>query len=141
MAEAEPVLEGGCLCGKVRWRARGQPYRVGLCHCMTCRKSGGSVFNAFAIFPAGKVETSGASRAAATSEHGRRHFCPDCGAPVFSRDEGSDEIEIPLGALDEPDRLQPTYELWIGRRESWLSAVAGTIQYPHNRQGRGRREP
>ena len=106
-----------------------------------CRKRGGSVFNAFAIFPAGSVATTGATRSVSTSEHGRRYFCPECGGPAFSRDEGSDEIEIPLGALDEPDRLRPSYELWIGRRESWLAPVEGTLQYAHNRQGRGRSEP
>ncbi len=29
---------GGCLCGNVRIVASGLPYRVGLCHCLDCRK-------------------------------------------------------------------------------------------------------
>ena len=29
---------GGCLCGDVRIVAAGRPYRVGLCHCLDCRK-------------------------------------------------------------------------------------------------------
>ena len=29
---------GGCPCGAVRIEAAGAPYRVGLCHCLDCRK-------------------------------------------------------------------------------------------------------
>ncbi|MCC2112140.1 MAG: GFA family protein, partial [Hyphomicrobiales bacterium] len=29
---------GGCLCRNVRFVASGRPYRVGLCHCLDCRK-------------------------------------------------------------------------------------------------------
>ena len=32
---------GGCLCGNVRIVASGLPYRVGLCHCLDCRKHHG----------------------------------------------------------------------------------------------------
>jgi hypothetical protein len=31
-------ITGGCLCGNVRIEASGLPYRVGLCHCLDCRK-------------------------------------------------------------------------------------------------------
>jgi len=42
---------GGCLCGNVRIEAAGRPYRVGLCHCLDCRKHHGALFHASAIFP------------------------------------------------------------------------------------------
>lgn len=42
---------GGCLCGNVRLVASGPPYRVGLCHCLDCRKHHGALFHASAIFP------------------------------------------------------------------------------------------
>jgi hypothetical protein len=32
------AMTGGCACGKVRFEVRGEPYRVGVCHCLTCRK-------------------------------------------------------------------------------------------------------
>ena len=31
---------GGCLCGGIRFVAEGPAYRVGLCHCLDCRKHG-----------------------------------------------------------------------------------------------------
>lgn len=42
---------GGCLCGKVRIVACGRPWRVGLCHCLDCRKHHGALFHASAVFP------------------------------------------------------------------------------------------
>ena len=50
---------GGCLCGNVRIPALGLPYRVGLCHCLDCRKHHGALFHASAVFPqdAGTVDT------------------------------------------------------------------------------------
>ena len=39
-------FSGGCLCGDVRLVASGRPYRVGLCHCLDCRKHHGALFYA-----------------------------------------------------------------------------------------------
>lgn len=46
---------GGCLCGALRFVAEGRPYRVGLCHCLDCRKHHGALFHASAIFPQAAV--------------------------------------------------------------------------------------
>ncbi|MEM1284542.1 MAG: GFA family protein [Pseudomonadota bacterium] len=104
---------GGCLCGRVRFVARGQPERVGLCHCLDCRKHHGAVFYAAAVFASDAVTVSGE-----TSSYEGRHFCPRCGSSVFART--GDEIEVHLGSFDVPGQFAPTYELWTQRREAWL---------------------
>ncbi|WP_116090687.1 GFA family protein [Sphingomonas crusticola] len=106
-------FSGGCLCGDVRVRADGRPYRVGLCHCLDCRKHTGSLFHASAIFPEDAVTIQGETR-----DYLGRSFCLRCGSSVFQRD--GDEIEISIGALDTPNQLMPSYELWTRRREAWL---------------------
>jgi hypothetical protein len=106
---------GGCLCGEVRIAAAGKPYRVGVCHCLDCRKHHGALFYAAAIFPAELVWIDGETR-----EFRGRHFCPRCGSSIFARYK--DEIEVHAGSLDAPDKLMPTYECWTVRRESWLPA-------------------
>ncbi|MGV8830588.1 MAG: GFA family protein [Devosia sp.] len=117
---------GGCLCGAVHLVASGRPDRVGICHCLDCRKHHGALFYAAAIFPQAAVTVTGE-----TSHYQGRHFCPNCGSSVFARSE--DEIEVHLGALDAPDQFTPTYELWTVRREGWLPAFAGTKAYARNR--------
>ena len=124
---------GGCLCGDVRLEATGEPYRVGLCHCLDCRKHHGALFYAAAIFPRDAVTVEGGTR-----DYAGRHFCPRCGSSVFAR--SGDEVEVHLGALDAPDQLTPTYENWILRREAWLPAFPLAKHYERDREGGGRSE-
>ena len=126
-------FSGGCLCGDVRFVATGRPYRVGICHCLDCRKHHGALFFAAAIFPEDAVTIEGE-----TGDHGGRHFCPRCGSSVFER--YGDEVEVNLGSLDAPDQLKPTYECWTVRREGWLPVFPGTRLYERDREGEGRFE-
>jgi hypothetical protein len=124
----------GCLCSSVRVVATGRPYRVGLCHCLDCRKHSGSLFHASAIFPAAAVVVEGQ-----TAAYAGRCFCPRCGSSVFSR--SGDELELSLGALDAPDQFVPSYELWTVRRESWLPAFSLARRYERDRDPTHRTEP
>lgn len=124
---------GGCLCGALRFVAEGRPYRVGLCHCLDCRKHHGALFHASAIFPQAAVSIAGEAR-----EYAGRFFCPRCGSPVFART--GDEVEVNLGALDAPDQFRPTYELWTIRRESWLPPFPNVKGYARDRDNGSRFE-
>lgn len=127
------LFTGGCLCGQVRFEASGQPYRVGLCHCLDCRKHHGALFHASAIFPEEAVKVEGR-----TGDYAGRFFCPRCGSSLFSR--SGDEVEVHLGALDAPDQFTPTYESWTVRREAWLPAFPFARHYTGDREGTGRTE-
>jgi len=83
---------GGCRCGDLRIAVSGRPYRVGICHCLDCRKHHGALFHASAIFPEGAVAIEGEAR-----DYEGRFFCPRCGSPVFGR--SGDEVEVNLGSL------------------------------------------
>ena len=125
-------VTGGCLCGKVRIVASGEPYRAGLCHCLDCRKFHGALFHASAIFPQDAVKVEGKAH-----DYKGRFFCPHCGSSVFSRT--NDEVEVNLGSLDAPNQFAPTYELWVTRRESWLPPFH-LKQYQRDRETTGRSE-
>ncbi len=127
------VRSAGCACGKVRLSLVGQPYRVGICHCMDCRKHHGALFLASAIFPEDAVTIDGDTRS-----YNGRFFCPDCGSPVFGR--SGDEVEVNLGSLDEPDQFEPTYELWTIRREAWLPDYPALRRFDRDRKSTGRAE-
>ncbi|WP_061910761.1 GFA family protein [Devosia sp. Leaf420] len=122
----ENSVEGGCLCGAVQLIATGYPKRVGVCHCLDCRKHHGAAFYASAIFDQNQVLITGM-----VHSFKDRHFCPVCGSSVFARWE--DEVEVPLGTLDEINRFTPTYELWTVRREHWLPSF-NMEQYLRNRE-------
>jgi hypothetical protein len=125
------TFTGGCLCGNVRFVATGQPYRVGVCHCLDCRKHHGALFFAAAIFARDAVVVEGL-----THEYKGRHFCPQCGSSVFAC--SGDEVEVNLGSLDKTDQFVPTYECWTVRREGWLPGFALAKRYERDRDAAGR---
>ena len=120
------TYSAGCLCGAVRLTAKGAPLRVGICHCLDCRKHHGALFYVAAIYRADAVEITGDTHA-----YKDRHFCPTCGSSVFA--QSGDEIEIHLGALDSPSQFEPTYEVWTTRRENWLPDFPSTLCHKHDK--------
>lgn len=127
------IIAGGCACGKVRFEAEGVPERVGICHCLDCRKYHGALFFAAAIYPETQVRVSGQPQM-----YDGRCFCATCGSRVFNRSGA--ELELHLGALDDINVFQPTYELWTIRRESWLPAFPVEHRYERDRPGEERRQ-
>ena len=114
---------GRCSCGQVRYQVSGEPLRVGICHCTSCRQESGSTFTAFAIWPRSAFQSSGDF---ATWEG--RSFCPKCGSRLFALRD--DEAEVKIGTLDNaPTNFAPQYELWVWRREHWLRPVDGARQF------------
>ncbi|WP_442866499.1 GFA family protein [Aminobacter sp. NyZ550] len=100
----------------------------GICHCADCRKTSGSAFSAYAVWPVSTLEQTGQ-----VSTYGSRSFCVTCGSRVtFVSD---DKAEVMLGSLDVvPSDLTPQYELWTGRRENWLHPLPEAQQFDHDRQ-------
>lgn len=119
-------VSGGCLCGDVRLSVTGAPNRVGVCHCLDCRKHHGALFFAAAIFPQDAVAIEGETR-----DYAGRHFCPRCGSSVFARFDN--EVEVHLGSLDAVDQFTPSYECWTIRREAWLPPFALSTHYQRDR--------
>ena len=128
----DPVYKGACMCGAVRFEARGEPVRTGMCHCTTCRRNTGSAFTVYAVFPAARLRMLGDETGSyATSEHLTRHFCRVCGSPAFVEERG--EMIVPLGAFDGAEAFTPTYELYTVSRLPWLPRVPGLESFERDR--------
>ena len=126
----DAIRTGGCLCGDVRYRVRGEPVHVGRCHCADCRKESGSAFTIYGQWPIDAFELTGEI----ASYHGRG-FCPRCGSRLLDPpDPGDTLVEIRIGSLDDaPFGLKPEAEVWVKRREPWMAAVDGASQHDENR--------
>jgi hypothetical protein len=127
------IVTGGCACGMVRFEADGPPDRVGICHCLDCRKYHGALFYAAAIYPETHVRITGDAQM-----YDGRYFCPTCGSRIFNRSDA--EIEVNLGSFDDINVFQPSYELWTIRRESWLPEFPVHHRFERDRPGEERRE-
>lgn len=123
-----PVRSGSCLCRGVTFRVRGEPLRVGLCHCTDCRKSSGGPYSAYAVWPLDAYE----QESGYTASYANRSFCTTCGGRVAWLSDG--EAEVMIGSLDDvPTNLAPSYELWTKRREHWLEPLPGAAQFDEDR--------
>jgi hypothetical protein len=77
------TLEGGCLCGTVRYRVEGAPKWAAHCHCRDCRRATGAPFVTYAGYPTAKVTWLGEKPVAFASSPGvTRRFCGRCGSPL-----------------------------------------------------------
>jgi hypothetical protein len=60
------VREGGCQCGRVRYRVEGEPLTLGICHCTECQRQSGSAFGMSMVTPKGQFTSRVTCRAWST---------------------------------------------------------------------------
>ena len=104
---------GGCLCGAVRYEARGPLRGVVNCHCGRCRRTHGH-FAAYTEVTSGALvvlEDRGLRWHA--SDGRERGFCGDCGASLFWRRTGGKSTSIAAGTLDEPTGLRTVAHIFL----------------------------
>jgi len=121
---------GGCLCGALRYEARGEPATSGHCYCADCRKASGSGFIPFMVFAGEALLVRGATRQfrspAASGRTAVRNYCPQCGGLVFGGELGrSDSFTVYAGSLDEPARFRPRVAIFTRDRPEWAVIPPG----------------
>src|SRR3974377_2309698 len=97
--------EGGCLCGKVRFRVvDAAASDSGYCHCRMCQRNTGAPVVAWTTFPAQSFAwTAGSAATYSSSPKVRRQFCADCGSYlVCRREDNPAEVSVNTASLDDP---------------------------------------
>lgn len=115
---------GGCLCGAVRYRCAGEAVMMGHCYCEDCRRSSGTGHCSHMAVPEQTLaitgQTSAYERPADSGNEVSRHFCPTCGAPVFSRNAGvPGVIFLRVSSLDDLEVFKPQMHVYVSRAASW----------------------
>lgn len=125
-------LEGGCLCGGIRFRATQAPLRTLVCHCTFCQRMTGSSFYAESLFPIEAVEfTSGVPRRYehTSDESGKKvyvEFCPNCGTTLGLTFERWPELRaISRGCYDIPNAVAVTANIWARSAQSGVALPSG----------------
>ena len=115
-------VEGGCLCGAVRYRVEGQPLHAGYCHCRMCQRAAGAPVVAWGAWPADRFAwLQGKPGRFASSAKGERSFCPSCGTSLTSVDPVYRRlVEVTLASLDDPAAFPPEEHIWTASRIRWL---------------------
>lgn len=118
------MLEGRCHCGAVRYRMPDEA-RHALCHCTDCRRAAGAPAVGWALVARDAVEIEGETREYASSEHGRRHFCGQCGSGLFYTNEVifPGMIDVQTATLDDPDALPLHAQIQTAERIGWMERL------------------
>jgi hypothetical protein len=123
-------LEGGCLCGSVRYEITGSVVSVGLCHCRTCRLAAGATPVGWAVCAQpGFRWVAGQPVAYASSPGVLRTHCGSCGTPLTYADDDK-TIDITIATLDDPEALVPGRETWLDHRVAWAAVDPKRMAFP-----------
>lgn len=124
-------LEGGCLCGQVRFTVNQAPVRTFACHCTFCQRVTGSSFFAESIFPMDAVHFNGGQlrQYEHRSDHSGKkvvvHFCPSCGSTLgLTFERWPDLHAISRGCLDDPNAVQVTSHIWTRSAQTGVALPA-----------------
>jgi hypothetical protein len=101
--ERQMKIEGGCLCGKVRYSAEAEPAFVGVCHCKNCQKGTGTAFAIVVAVPTPALNVQGTLQ----TFTGRG-------------DSGKSTHRLMAGTLDDPSWVKPGMEIFCDSAQPWV---------------------
>ena len=137
----EGVYEGGCLCGAIRYRVRGNPVVSVACHCRFCQRRLGSAFATFAYFDEASVDFAGEPseyehRSDESGHWLRIQFCARCGTTVSHKAEGRPgQRAVALGTLDDPEAVRIERHVWLRSKRPWVSVPPEVASFPKGSAG------
>ena len=128
-------IEGGCLCGKVRYSADVEPTLVGVCHCKNCQKASGTAFRVVFAVPTPALSVQGALKT--FNDHGdsgntvHRRFCPECGSAITTEREARPDVTIvTAGTLDDSSWVKPGMQIFCDSAQSWVHLGGDMKTFP-----------
>jgi hypothetical protein len=129
------TIEGGCLCGSIRYRVIGAPTNSMVCHCQTCRRAAGSPVVAWVTFPMDAFQfTRGSPSRFKSTPPVRRTFCAACGTPLtYEHRDAPESVDITTCSLDLPNAFPPTHHSWLGHDLEWVRFGDGLPTFPEFR--------
>jgi hypothetical protein len=129
-------LTGSCLCGQIRYTINVPVTELRACHCTHCQKASGAGGSVNAAIPSSAFAiTQGTPRRfTITADSGRtlhRHFCGDCGSPIYSQRAATPEtVSVRAGTLDNAEGMRITTNIWTRSARPWSFIDPASKQHP-----------
>jgi hypothetical protein len=139
MQQSSRNVEGGCLCGAVRYRATGPGTNATLCHCVSCRRAAGAPLVAWVTFASANFAfTAAQPNAYHSSPPVVRTFCGRCGSPLtYVHADFPGEIDVTIASLDQPDDVAPRDHTWTSQQLRWMQGIAELRSFTGRRESQG----
>ncbi|HET7198953.1 MAG TPA: GFA family protein [Burkholderiales bacterium] len=122
MAES---IRGSCLCGAVRFIIDAPVNELRACHCRNCQKASGAGGSVNAVVPRAsfRITQGSPKRYSARADSGRllhRHFCGECGSPIYSQRETTPEtVVVRAGLFDDAGEMKIAAHIWTRSARPW----------------------
>jgi hypothetical protein len=123
----DKINEGGCLCGSVRYRVKGDPLLAAACHCKLCQLRTGSAFSIAVYFGAEQIEFASGSlkpyrfRSDESDRWVQTEFCENCGTTVtWTSEFQSGRRAISGGTFDDPNWIRIDRHVWTRSAHRWM---------------------
>ena len=131
-------IEGGCLCGAIRYVARGRPTVSMICHCRSCCRAAGAPVVAWVTFDRTAFSfVRGVPVEFRSTAPVTRTFCPACGTSLtYVHADRPSEIDVTTSTLDDPDAFPPTHHSWLDDSAAWIRFNDALPSYPRD-SGKG----
>ena len=117
------MIEGGCLCRKVRYTIDGAITDISHCHCSMCRKMHGAAFATYGAVQRKHFRwLNGKEHITVyrSSPELERTFCSLCGSSLLCHEFDEPDVEyIALGTVDGDPGCRPAYHIWVGSMAPW----------------------
>ena len=115
-------MTGGCMCGRVRYRAEINDDKAYLCHCRMCQRASGGVSIPFKNLPKNAVRWEREPDYYASSPIARRGYCRECGTSLSFEFPDSENVDVTIGSFDEPGRFRPKHHFGAeSMHRPWLN--------------------
>jgi hypothetical protein len=114
-------LEGGCLCGAVRFVAAEAETHAHACHCRMCRRWGGGP--ALGVDAGADIAWTGFENVATyrSSDWAERGFCRVCGTHLFYRLVDTGWTNLNAGVCDDDSGFALTSEIFVDEQPGWYA--------------------
>ncbi len=132
------VINGGCLCGQVRYEIAGQLFNVDNCHCSKCRRHHGAAFASYADFNSGDFKwISGEDLVRIYEEPSGAGwcFCTNCGSSLAGT-LGGKITSITLGTVEGNPGVKPESHIFVGSKAQWYEIQDDLPQFDVRQPGK-----
>lgn len=126
-------VEGGCICGAVRYRLAAPPLAVYACHCRDCQRFASGPYAIGVIVRRADFSMSGAvtqtERIAESGRAVRQVACATCACRIWHESSKVlDTIVIRAGTLDDPAWAVPAVHSWTRSKLPWVD-LGDAVQF------------
>lgn len=135
-------VEGGCVCGAVRYRLNALPKAVYACHCKDCQRLSNTTHTISMVVSEDDLEVLSGDlvafdKPADSGRVVRMMACAACGTKMWNKPPAPGVVIMKAGNLDDMSWAEPVGNIWTASRATWVEidpSVPNFEGQPEDRQ-------